>query len=311
MPHDRSRPSYLTSRPVAVDQLGDRLSGLRLCSPSAVERVRQSLSRHGQLTAVIVFDDGERLQVVDGFKRMRAARRLGWSEMRVSVVDAGETTATAALVTLHQRHPLTELEEGWLVRRLYREHSLTQGVIAKLIGRHKSWVSRRLMLAESLDPVVQADVRLGLLSPRAALSVAALPRGNQHQAAELISNRGMTTRQAERLVRDLRALDSDEARRLAIEQWPKDRLQKADGDPSARPRTQGEQLMADVSKLMRVGVRLEVQLLDCPLAGLGADGSTSATAALRELAGLLRSLARAIAHSIQLQEKADATLEKP
>ncbi|MBK6519966.1 MAG: hypothetical protein IPG04_39000, partial [Polyangiaceae bacterium] len=46
------------------------------------------------------------------------------------------------------------------MRALYREHGLLQPAIAQRLGRHKSWVHRRLMLVEALDPAVQADVRL-------------------------------------------------------------------------------------------------------------------------------------------------------
>jgi hypothetical protein len=49
------------------------------------------------------------------------------------------------------------------------------------MGRHKSWGLRRLMLVESLDPGVQADVRLGLIAVLAAVAVSRLPRGNQQR----------------------------------------------------------------------------------------------------------------------------------
>ena len=70
------------------------------------------------------------------------------------------------------------------MRSLYRDDGLRQPEIARRLGRHKSWVCRRLMLVEALDPAVQADVRLGLLAPRAAAPDARLPRGNQRRAAD-------------------------------------------------------------------------------------------------------------------------------
>ena len=301
----------LGSYPVDVEQLGDRLSELRLREPVAVERMRQSLSRHGQLSAVTVFDDGELLQVVDGFKRLHAAQYLGWARVRVSVVSLSEAQVPGAIVTLHQRHELTDLEEGWLVRWLYREHGLSQGAIAQQMGKHKSWVSRRLMLVESLEEVVQADVRLGLLCPRAALTVAELPRGNPQQAAELIASRGMTTRQAERLVQYLRTLESDAARQRAMPQWSDRSVAAKDPPKPARPRSEGEQLMADVATLLRVGVRVEVRLLQGRMAGLGADGREQARATLTELGALLGSLGRAIARAVETKDKLDATLAHP
>lgn len=297
---------------VELTRLGDQLSALRLRDPAAVERVRRSLSRHGQLMAVTVFDDGVGLQIADGFKRVQAAQALGWSGLHVHVIDGAGSTAAAALVTLHQRQELTELEEGWLVRWLIREHGLSQGGIAKLMGKHKSWVSRRLMLVDSLEPTVQSDVRLGLLTPRSALSVAALPRGNQQQAAELIMNHGMTTRQAEWLVRQLRDLDSEEARRQAMEAW-RPSSDASDADPSRpRPRTESELFMQDVSTLMQVGVRLEVRLLDGVIARMDIDGAAHAKATLSELSGLLVALLGVVARATEVKNEADAaTLEHP
>lgn len=304
------RPAEGESRPIDLSELDDRLSPLRLSEPTAVERTRRSLERRGQLTAVVAFDDGDALVVVDGFKRLRAARQLGWRTLRVWVLELGEAEATAAIVALHETRSLSEIEEAWLVRALHREHGLSQGAVGHLMSRHKSWVSRRLMLVQRLDEAVQGDVRLGLLSPRAAIALAALPRGNQKQAAELVIARGMTSRQAEYLVRRLGELGGESERQQAMESWPAAAPDKPEtGRPPEsafrRPRSEAEQLMSDVATLMRVGVRLEVQLLASPLASNGA----AERQALTELAALLRVLDGVIARAIATQEKLeDATL---
>ena len=62
------------------------------------------------------------------------------------------------------------------------------------------------MLAEGLEPRLQAWVRIGLVAPRAAVRLAALPRGNQPAVCELVMQRGLTVRQTELLVSQL--LDS-------------------------------------------------------------------------------------------------------
>jgi hypothetical protein len=79
-------------------------------------------------------------------------------------------------------HGLTELEDAWLVRSLYREDGMSQPEIARRLHHDKTWVWRWLMLVEALDPLVQADVRLGPC-PRAAVAVSRLPRGNQQAAS--------------------------------------------------------------------------------------------------------------------------------
>ena len=291
-----------TIRTVPLSELGLKLSALRLCQPAADENMRRSLERHGQLTAVTAFADGGHLQLLDGFKRLRAGHRLGWTSLRVRTLVCNEPTATALIGALHEQRGLTELEEGWIVRSLCREHGLSQGVVAQLLRRHKSWVSRRLLLVEGLEQAVQGDVRLGLLSPRSALSVAALPRGNQRRAADLVIERGMTTRQAETLVRQLCELDSNQARDTLMETWPESTPTPT---AKARPRSEREQLLADVTTLKRVGVRLEVRLLASPV-----DTSQTGVVreALTELGALLNTLGKALQHALAAQDKVDATL---
>ena len=289
-------------RTISLSELGLVLGALRLCRPTADEHVRRSLERHGQLSAVVAFDDGEHLQLVDGFKRLRACRRLGWTSLCVRVLALDAPMATAVIGALHEQHGLTELEEGWIVRALCREHGLSQGSVGQLLRRHKSWVSRRLLLVEGLDEAVQVDVRLGLLSPRSALAVAALPRGNQLRAAKLVTQRGMTTRQTECLVRRLRELCSDEARDRLMASWPESAPAPV---KKPRPRSGREQLLADVAILMRIGVRLEVRLLEVPIDVAGAEVLREA---LGDLGALLDTLGNAIRRALALQDKVDATL---
>ena len=70
---------------IEVAQLGERLAVLRLCEPSALAAVRRSLEQHGQLTPLLLFADAGGLQIVDGFKRVRAARALGWLRLAVQI----------------------------------------------------------------------------------------------------------------------------------------------------------------------------------------------------------------------------------
>jgi ParB-like chromosome segregation protein Spo0J len=289
--------------PVAVPlaELGLKLSALRLCQPASDERMRRSLLRHGQLTAISAFVDGERLQVIDGFKRLRAGRLLGWTSLRVRTIALDEATATATIAALHEQRGPTELEEGWIIRSLCREHGLTQGAVAQMVHRHKSWVNRRLALVERLDPAVQGDVRLGLLSPRSAVAVAMLPRGNQRRAANLVIERGMTTRQAESMVRRLDEQHSDQTRDALIDAWPETTPASV---AKARPRSECDKLLADVATLKRVGVRLEVRLLE------GVSHTIVVREALTELAALVNTLGNTITRALELREKIDATLAK-
>lgn len=256
---------------IAITELGESLSALRLCEPEAVVAMSASLGRYGQLNALVVFDAGRGIEVVDGFKRLRAARNLGWVKLEVRFCDADGTCAKLQIAALHTGRGLTELEEGWLVRSLYRDDRLTQSAIAERLGRHKSWVCRRLMLVEGLDAEVQAAVRLGLLQPRAAVLLTALPRGNQPAAMRVVTGRALTVRQTELLVTQLGACDNAEARSVLLDQWLSGTLAPAVSGPAPKRavRCEADWLAADVTTLRQVAARLQARLLATPLRTLG------------------------------------------
>ena len=180
---------------VALAQLSESLRGLRLCSPGERQSLERSLARLGQLSPLLVFRHGDTLEVIDGFKRLGAARSLGWAQLSIARLDVTMTGAKVRLWQSNAGTGLSEMEEGWLVQSLHREDKLTQPQIGQLFGRHKSWVNRRLLLVESLCKEVQSAVQLGLLSATSARELCRLPRGNQAQVAKTVTQRGLTTRQ--------------------------------------------------------------------------------------------------------------------
>jgi len=288
-----------TERVVRVEALGERLSALRLCEAGAVARMQQSLVGMGQLSAIAVFPAEQgKLEVVDGFKRLRAARALGWSKLRAHALAVDAAGAKVALSLLHDRSALTELEEAWLVRSLYREDRLSQPEIARRLSRDKSWVCRRLLIAEALDEVVQADVRLGLVSPSAAAAVARLPRRNQRPAAEVVARSGMTCRQTALLVEELLSCSDEQARAALLERWRLSPPPRAAPRPARRARSEAEWIMGDIAALSRIGARLQARLLAQPLSALGLRPAELAAHALATLAPILVSLGRTIAHAI-------------
>lgn len=264
---------------------------LRLRDAEAVREMRDSLERHGQLMAVAVYRSGgggasDRLELIDGFKRLQAARALGWIDLRAHVLPVDAVAAKVAMGILNHGRGLSELEEAWLVRALHREDALTQPQIGRLLSRHKSWVSRRLLLAEGLDEAVQADVRLGLLAASTATAVARLPRCNQLTAAEAVMRRGLTKHQTERLVIEVLARPAPE-RELALsestERFPLLGEGPATGRRHGAERTPAQWLMADIGTLMRICARVQARLWERPLS---APGEPAAQVVADGLAGL-------------------------
>jgi len=279
---------------VAPAELGESLRALRLGGEDTAGQMADSLARHGQLSALTAFTPAPgRLELADGFKRLSAARRLDWDALRVDVLDVDVVQAKAALAQLNQASALSELEEAWLCRSLYREDQLTQPQIGRLLRRHKAWVCRRLALAEGLDEVVEADVRLGLLAARAAYEVTRLPRGNQREVAEVVMRRGLTVGQTARLCTALLAC-ADEAARRALVREAQERAGALPARATRRERSPAEQLVDDVGAVTRLVARLQARLLGTPLASLGEAAAAHVTSALVGLEPALAALSRTI-----------------
>lgn len=200
---------------IAIGELDQRYGSLRLASPLELGRLRTSIERMGILSPVLVATavEPERLVLVDGFKRVRILADRGeraiWGMMSPLDAAAAKVTMVAANAA-HQG--LCDLEEAWIVRSLCRENKLTQAAVGKVLRRDKSWVCRRLTLAERLDPELQEEIRLGLLSSTVARELARLPRGNQLRMGAAIRAHELTSKQAYRVVTALLAADDPHAR---------------------------------------------------------------------------------------------------
>jgi ParB-like chromosome segregation protein Spo0J len=198
---------------IVIRELDQRYGSLRLSSPQELGRLRASVERMGVLHPVLVATavETDRLVLVDGFKRVRVVTDRGGQSMWATRSPFDAAAAKVAMLTVNAAHQgLCDLEEAWIVRSLCREHKLTQAEVGKLLRRDKSWVCRRLMLAERLERDLQEDIRLGLLSSTVARELARLPRGNQHKMANTIRAHALTSRQAHRVVTAL--LDTDDPR---------------------------------------------------------------------------------------------------
>jgi ParB-like chromosome segregation protein Spo0J len=187
---------------VPLTEIGESLAAFRLVRPALEERMRRSLEVHGQLMPATAWVKNGRHELVDGFKRLRAARRIPrLTELTVQLVTEDVVAAKRAILTLNQEGAgVSALEEAWVIQSLMREDQLSQARVATLLGRGQSWVSRRLSLAERLIEAAREDVRLGLLSPTAARSLAVMPRGIQERVLLIIRNGLLTSRQVATLV---------------------------------------------------------------------------------------------------------------
>ena len=182
-------------RRVPIEELGTTLGRTRCLQPAQLLRMRHSLSKHGQMTPVVAVERQGRLELVDGFKRRAAAVQMDWKGLMTTVRPLDERAQWVAMLALNRTpDSLSVLEEALILRELVQAGML-QSEVAELVGRHKSWVSRRLGLVERLHPDLIEWVRTGLLSPGTARRLFVLPAGNQLEMAAVVAQQGLSTQE--------------------------------------------------------------------------------------------------------------------
>ena len=251
-----TRLQATTSRPVA--SLGTALERVRCRRPVLIDRMVSSLTAHGQLSPLVAVERSGTLQVLDGFKRLAAAQRMGWPELAVSTAQLDETTQWATMLALNRGpHSMTELDEALILQELVQT-GLTQLQIAELVQRHKSWVSRRIGLVLRLHPELVEQMKLGLLAPGIARRLLSLPPGNQLQIAAAAQGASLGPRDTELLVSLWLKASAPQAREYLLAQ-PRAALQKAHPQfaaPDPRLTPHGQQLSRLLGVISGVGSRI-------------------------------------------------------
>src|SRR5712691_1517231 len=147
---------------LALADLGEHFARYRLRSPAAERVLETSLRRYGQMSPIVVCRWQGRYELIDGFKRLAAARLVReLSALCSRVIEADERSAKDVIYSLNRvSGKPAELEGAWIVHAVVREDGLPQVEVAELRGRHKSRVCRRLALIEKLGEAAQDDLKV-------------------------------------------------------------------------------------------------------------------------------------------------------
>ena len=256
-----------------VEEIGEHYGRYRLHVPEAERAMAKSLERFGQLSPVVVCRREERYELIDGFKRLGAARSFKQlSHLSARLMEADERSAKAAIYGLNRAGGRTrELEEAWIIHALVREDGMTQVEVAELLGRHKSWVCRRLALIERLGAEAREDLRVGLLSPTAARRIVRLPQGNQAEVLAAARREALSGPELAGVV-DLWLGSKERSQQHYILAHPREALSQAGGAPQAgrdpRLSEAGNQISKRIGLLLDVLGRMEVWLAHHGRAGL-------------------------------------------
>jgi ParB family chromosome partitioning protein len=192
IPVDQIRPNpYQPRREFRAEELAELEASLRgsgLLQPITVRRIAPNV-----------------YELIMGERRLRAASRIGWTEIPAVVKDGNDVDdralLTLALVENLQRADLNPVEEAQGYKRLTDEFSLTQQQVADAVGKDRSTIANFLRVLSLPTPVRQmlTDGLISLGHARALLALAD-DRRMLDLANEVVASQ-LSVREVERRVR--------------------------------------------------------------------------------------------------------------
>lgn len=178
----------------------------RRFDPAELERLADSIRRHGVLQPVVVRAvEGGSYELVVGERRWRASQVAGRTTLPAVVADvAPRDRLEIALVENVQRHDLNPIELALAFQTL-AESGATQEQIGERVGFERSTIANHLRLLE-LPREMQGDVEGGTLSvghAKAILGVASPER--RRSLRDRVVRDSLSVRQTEEAARELGA----------------------------------------------------------------------------------------------------------
>ena len=170
-------------------------------SEKSLAELADSIRQHGIVQPIVVSPHGEKLEILAGERRWRAASLAGLGTVPVIYRDStDQDRLEVALVENLQREDLNPLDAAEAYARLREEFHLSQDQIAQRVGKDRTTVANAIRLLK-LPASVREKIREGTLSAGHARALAALVSADdQERLADEILRRALSVRQTEKRV---------------------------------------------------------------------------------------------------------------
>jgi ParB family chromosome partitioning protein len=171
----------------------------RTFTPEELAELESSLSSSGLLQPITVRTRPHGgYELVAGERRLRAATRLGWTEIPALVRDFDDQAMlTLALVENLQRANLNPLEEAEGYQRLIDEFGLTQQQVADAVGKDRTTITNLLRVLTLPSAVLQMVERGHITAGHARALLVLKDERRQIELANEIVARQLSVRDVE------------------------------------------------------------------------------------------------------------------
>ena len=146
---------------VEISSLDLRYEGFRMKSPGAERAILMSIMEKGIRDPLQGVDTKEARILLDGFKRLRCARRLGIGTAPYTSMGTDEVLGIIELIRISNARSLSILEQARFVDELKSVHHMSTAEIAALLERSKAWVSVRTGIIHEMSDDVLGEIFKG------------------------------------------------------------------------------------------------------------------------------------------------------
>ena len=146
---------------VEISSIDLRYQHCRLSHGPTEQRLLGSMASQGLRDPLLGAMHGGTPVLLDGFKRLRCAQKLGIGSIPFRALGDDEASAIVDLMRLANARSLTLLEQACLIDELKRVHGFSVAEIARRLERSTTWVSVRQGILSELTPLIKEKVMSG------------------------------------------------------------------------------------------------------------------------------------------------------
>jgi ParB/RepB/Spo0J family partition protein len=199
----------MSSKQIEIIEIDRKYEGYRIQSFSREKILLGSIAERGIDEAVFGVNSIEtgKYILLDGFKRLRCAIRLGHTQIVFASNGEDEADCILHLIRMSNAKGLTMLEQAKLVDELNRVFSLSVAEISMRLQRSKAWVIVRIRVLSEMSSKVMDEIIAGrfplysyiyTLRPVRRLTGAASQKPIENFVSH-VSGHGLSTREIELL----------------------------------------------------------------------------------------------------------------
>ena len=176
----------------------------RVFDDAKIDGLAKSIEASGMLQPLVVRTRAGGYELIAGERRLRAARRLGLSEVPIIIHETADPNSLLlALIENLQREDLNPIEEAAAFAELQEQFNLTQEQVAEKVGRSRSAVANSLRLLSLPDPIKEHVSRGELAAGQARALLGLRDRSMLATAPREVIGKDLSTRETEALVKRL------------------------------------------------------------------------------------------------------------